>query len=270
MRFKFVDDMSLLELINLIAIGLTQYDIKSHVPSDISVESLFLSSSKYNSQAILNNVAEWTETKKMKLNEEKTKFMIFNFTNNYQFDTRLFLNGKNIEKVEHTKLLGTIISSDLSWRKNTQFIIQKAYKRIEIIRKLYEFDVPTNDLVNIYTLYVRSILEFNSCVWHFSITQEESSDIERVQKNCLKLILKDKYISYDNALKHTNLQSLEARRFILCKRFAIKCTKNERTSNMFPLDTTRHSNKYLVNFARNSRLLYSAIPQMQRILNTIK
>ena len=202
----------------------------------------------------------------MKLNEDKTKFMIFNFTNNYQFDTRLHLNSRIIEKVEHTKLLGTIISSDLSWRKNTQFIIQKAYKRLEIIRKLYEFDVPTYDLVNIYTLYVRSILEFNCCVWHFSITLEESSDIERVQKNSLRLILKEQYISYENALRLTNLQSLHTRRTILCKRFAVKCTKNPRTSNMFPPDKSRHSNKYKVNFARHDRLLYSAIPQMQRIL----
>ena len=179
-------------------------------------------------------------------------------------------NPKNIEQVEHTKLLGTIISSDLSWWKNTQYIIQKAYKRLEIIRKLYEFNVPVPDLVNIYTLYVRSVLEFNCCVWHFNITQEETHDIERVQKNSLRLILKENYTSYESALEATNLHTLETRRLELCKRFAVKCTKNQRTSNMFPLDITRHSNKYQVMFARNERLLNSAIPQMQRILNSIK
>ena len=113
------------------------------------------------------------------------------------------------------------------------------------------------------------MLEFNSCVWHFSITEEESQIIERVQKNALKLILKDQYFSYENALETTELKTLEERRQILCKRFAIKCTKNPKTAKMFPLDTTRHSNKFKVTFARNSRLLYSAIPQMQRILNSI-
>ena len=206
----------------------------------------------------------------MMLNEEKSKFMIFNFTRNLQFNTRFQINGKNLEQVDHTKLLGTIVSSDLSWWRNTQFIIQKAYKRLEIIKKLYEFDVPIFDLVNIYTLYVRSVLEFNSCVWHFNITQEETHDIERVQKNSLKLILKEKYISYENALEVTNLETLETRRLSLCKKFAVKCTKNPNTSDMFPLDYTRHSNKFQVSFARNERLLNSAIPQMQRILNSIK
>ena len=196
--------------------------------------------------------------------------MIFNFTKNLQFNARFNINNKNLEQVDHTKLLGTIVSSDLSWWKNTQFIIQKAYKRLEIIKKLYEFDVPIPDLVHIYTLYVRSVLEFNCCVWHFNITQEETEDIERVQKNSLKLILKDQYISYESALRSTNLESLAARRSTLCKRFAIKCTKNQRTSHMFPLDNTRHSNKFQVTFARHDRLLHSAIPQMQRILNSTK
>ena len=125
-RYKFVDDMSLLELLNLIAIALMQYDVKNHVPSDIPVESKFLPSSAYKSQSILNEVSAWTESKKMKLNEDKTKFMIFNFARNHQFKTRLTLNDKNIEQVEHTKLLGTIISSDLTWWRNTQFIIKKS------------------------------------------------------------------------------------------------------------------------------------------------
>ena len=165
---------------------------------------------------------------------------------------------------------GTIVSSDLSWWRNTEFIIQKAYKRLQIIKKLYEFDVPTNDLVNIYTLYVRSVLEFNSCVWHFNITKEESHDIERVQRNSLKLILKEQYKTYENALEVTKLESLEVRRSILCKRFALKCIKNPKTSDMFPIDYTRHSNKFQITFARNSRLLNSAIPQMQRMLNSNK
>ena len=34
--------------------------------------------------------------------------MIINFTNNYQFQTRITLNEKNTETVDKTKLLGTI------------------------------------------------------------------------------------------------------------------------------------------------------------------
>ena len=195
--------------------------------------------------------------------------MIFNFTKDFQFTSRFYLNDKPLKQVESKKLLGTIISSDLTWRENTNFLVQKSYKRLEILRKLYEFNVPITDLVHIYTLYVRSILEFNCCVWHFSITVEESEEIERVQKIALKLILRNKYLSYKHALQMTDLETLEERRLMLCQRFAVKTSKNAKTNSIFPLDTTKHSNKYKVTFARTDRLLYSAVPQMQRILNTI-
>ena len=48
---------------------------------------------------------------KMLINQKKTKTMIFNFTDNYQFTTRLSLNQENIEVVTETKLLGTIIKN---------------------------------------------------------------------------------------------------------------------------------------------------------------
>ena len=37
-RFKFIDDLSLLEIINLISLGLSSYNCRLHVPSDINIE----------------------------------------------------------------------------------------------------------------------------------------------------------------------------------------------------------------------------------------
>ena len=122
--------------------------------------------------------------------------------------------------------------------------------------------------MQIYTLYVRSILEFNCCVWHYNITLEERNDIERVQKVACKIMLKKDYTSYAQALKKLGLQTLDDRRHKLCEKFAKNCVKGPlQVSEMFPRDLTRHSNKYQVTFARNERLLQSAIPQMQRLLN---
>ena len=61
----------------------------------------------------------------MLLNSEKTKNMIFNFTNDYQFTTRMGLHNKNIEVLDSTKLLGTIISNDLKWDLNSKEIVRK-------------------------------------------------------------------------------------------------------------------------------------------------
>ena len=42
--------------------------------------------------------------------------LIFNYTEKYQFTTRLLLKGEHLEVIDSTKLLGTIITNDLKWR----------------------------------------------------------------------------------------------------------------------------------------------------------
>ena len=136
---------------------------------------------------------------------------------------------------------------------------------------MYSFNVPTAELVNIYCLYIRSLVEQSCVVWGSAITKGEEYDLERVQKVALRIILKDSYVTYSNALSITSLQTLKCRRVVLMKRFAIKCTKNSFTEDMFPLNpstvNTRNREKYMVTHAKTERLANSAIPVMQRLLN---
>ena len=145
-----------------------------------------------------------------------------------------------------------------------------------ILNRLYSFSVPHDDLVTIYCLYIRSLLEQNSNVWTSSITQEEIDDIESVQRVACRIILKEDYTSYTSALESLNLESLETRREQLLLRFAKKSLKNPHSASMFPLNPTfsedpmennRQTEKYKVNFASKGRLYDSAIPTMQRALN---
>ena len=77
----------------------------------------------------------WTKSKKMILNKKKTKNMIFNFTKNYQFTTRMVEDNVNIEVFPQIKLLGTLITSDLKWDINTQHLLNRAYGRRQLLDK---------------------------------------------------------------------------------------------------------------------------------------
>ena len=270
-KYKFVDDLSILEIINLIAVGLSNYNFKEHVANDIGINQLFLPSENIQSQQFMDNISEWTDANKMMLNGNKSKVMVFNCTRNYQFATRIHLNDQQLETIHETKLLGTVISSDLKWHANTETLTQKGYQRMTILRKLYEFDIPTEDLVVIYNQYIRSTLEFNSSVWYSSITNEEREDIERVQRIACQIILKDAYTSYKEALEKLNLQNLSDRRQMLAGRFATKCANSDRFKDLFPLNAKeiefRTNEKYAVRFAHTDRLKDSSIPAMQRLLN---
>ena len=140
-----------------------------------------------------------------------------------------------------------------------------------ILRNLYPFDIPLSDLISIYSLYIRSVAEYSSVVWSSSITEGECLELERIQKVALRSILKEDYVTYSHALSVTNLQTLKERRKILLTRFAVKCAKNPKTSEMFPrkanLKNLRNPETFQVTKAKTDRLAFSAIPTMQRLLN---
>ena len=165
----------------------------------------------------------------MEMNIEKSKNMILNFTHNYQFSTNISHNGNDLETIEETKLLGTIVTSDLKWHKNTEYLVKKANARMRILHKISEFSAPREDMITIYISYIRSILELSCQVWHSSLTQEDIDDLERVQKSALKIILKEDYETYDQALETVMLGKLSGRREKMCIKFAKNCEKNELT-----------------------------------------
>ena len=66
-----------------------------------------------------------------------------------------------------------------NWSKNTSEVVKNAYARMTMLRKLNAFDVPIEDLLNIYVLYIGSRLEQSAVVWHSSITQGEEIELER-------------------------------------------------------------------------------------------
>ena len=272
-RYKFVDDLTILEIVNLLTVGISSYNIKHHIPNDIIQENQFIPPENLDSQRHLNEINTWTKNQLMKINETKTKTMVFNFTQKYQFSTRLKLNHTNIETVTETKLLGTILTNDLTWERNTEELVKKAYARMEMLRKLSSFGAPHNDMKQVYISFIRSLLEQSCNVWSSSLTVECQKDIERVQKIALKIILKDQYKSYENALKLLDLETLTERRSILSLKFAKKCLKNPKMKNLFPPSKNKHEmtkrnpEHFQVFHANTDRLRNSAIIHMQKQLN---
>ena len=229
-KFKFIDDLSVLEMLNLVMSGISTYNFKHHVASDIGVHGQYLPTENIQSQSHLDKISQWTEERQMALNTSKTKYMVINF----QFNTRIKLDNTLLQEVEECRLLGLTISNQLSWNQNTHNIVKKANTRMIILHKLHDFNLPIEELIEIYILFIRCMVEYCCVVWHSSITEEECIDIERVQKTALRIILGDSYTDYRSALELTGLDSLQDRRKQLSLSFAKKCVKND--DDLFPLN----------------------------------
>ena len=272
-RFKFVDDLTTLEIINLINIGMESYDFLSHVPSDIPTNAKFIDSTKLKSQQYLNDLNDWSEHQKMQINQKKTKAMIFNFTDNYQFATRLNLKNENIQLVDKMKILGTTVTTSLSWDDNCSEIITKVNNRMLLIRNLKTFGATTQELVHLWILYCRSVLEQSCVLWHSTLTQENDTDLERTQKTFAKLILGNRYNSYAEALVKLNLLPLSERRRQLCLNFATSGIENNTLGDLLRKNEkihkmpTRKNEPYQVDFCNRERLRKSSVIYMQSLLN---
>ena len=155
------------------------------------------------------------------------------------------MDNEVIEVIKETKHLGVIVTDNLSRDTNTMSLVTRANARMRLLHKLVNFGVSVPDLVNIYVLYVRSILKQSCQVWHSSLTQEKSQNLERVQKTAMKIILQNDYQSYHTSLEQTGLSTLSERRSKLCLSFAKKCLKHPEMKLMFPINTQNKKTRCL-------------------------
>ena len=270
-KFKYIDDLATTEIVQT-EDKLKDYDVWQHVPSDVATGQQFLPPDTFKTQTRNKDLAKWTVDNKMKINEGKSKYMVFNKSKE-NFATRLTINNKFIERKNHMLHLGVWISEDLKWDRHISEICRKAYPRIRMLTKLKYVGSSTEDLVDIYTKFIRSLTEYASTSFHSSLTQKLENKLESIQKTSLRVILGVMYISHEAALEMCGLETLHLRRENRSLKFAIKCTKHNINQAMFPhnptLDThlVRNREKFKVNKSRTETYKNSTIPYLQRRLN---
>ena len=209
----------------------------------------------------------------MELNQKKTKQIIFNFNRGKQFTTEVALKGEPLEVVNEVKLLGVIISNDLKWHKNTNYLTKKANKRMRMLHLAAKFTKNKDHLKHIYKTFIRSNLEFSSTVWHSSLTLADRQDLERIQKAALKVFLGKDYDGYEKSLEVLNMESLNQRRESMALKFVKNGLKNHNFSKLFPLRKLNHGmskrkgERYHVNISKTKRYKDSAVPYLQGLLN---
>lgn len=133
------------------------------------------------------------------------------------------------------------------------------------------FGATTQELVHMWVLMCRSVLEQSCTLWHTSLTLENIEDLERTQKTFAKLVLRNNYKTYDEALVKLNLLSLPERRKRLCKNFAESGVRQNTLSDLIKKNKKksqiRNPEKFKVDFAYTERFRRSSIIQMLSMLN---
>ena len=199
--------------------------------------------------------------------------MIVNFTENYQFHTRLQIKDKDIQVVDKIKILGTTFTNKITWDENCSILIRKVNARMQLLRKVWSFGSSITEMVHLWKTYCLSILEQSCVVWGNMLTEENKSDLERTQKCFAKLVMEEDYRNYESALETLQLETLESRRIKQTLRFAKSSLADGHFNDIIKKNKTVHGpllrnrEKYKVTFAHTERFRNSPVLTMQRLLN---
>ena len=142
-----------------------------------------------------------------------------------------------------------------------------------MLRNLKRSGFNEDELIQVYKTMIRPVAEYACVVYHFSLTNQQDEEIERLQNHALSCVY-GPGISARQMRTRSSLQSPRQRRIELCDKFAKKGLSNPRFSHWFPIKSSRASTRgtvqkevFLETKARCKRLYDSPIFYFRRRLN---
>ena len=186
----------------------------------------------------------------------------------------LHIDGTPLPVVSECKLLGVHITDNMNWKKHVSEIKSKANKCIFILIRARKFQFTVKTMLTLYIWYIRTTLEYACPVWHPGLTNQQHTELERIQKRCLRIILGNQYVSYAEALQRLNISTLYDRRERLCLRLGRSILRSPEHRDLLPPTmgqvhgrNTRRRNLLRPIRARTARYKNTFIPYIVKRLN---
>ena len=139
-------------------------------------------------QAIANRVIEWSRENRVQLNTDKCKELRISFAKEQRALDPVIIEGKEVELVTSTKLLGLTIVNDLTWNDHVTVITKKASKRLYFLTQLKRAGVPKQDLAMFYVSCVRSVIDYAAPVFSNGLPQYLKDELVRLEKRAISII----------------------------------------------------------------------------------
>ena len=152
-------------------------------------------------------VQNWLNMNKIKINYDKSKFIIFSYGKKYNLDKLKF--GSNfISSTSDTKFLGIIVDNHLNFRAHINSICTKVSKVIGMLFRLNDI-LPTNALKTLYSALLLPHLMYGIEVW-YGILKSNYDRLFKLQKKAIRAINRLPYAAHTNDFfKSMNLLKID-------------------------------------------------------------
>ena len=161
----------------------------------------------------LEDLVLYTSQNSMVLNSKKTKCLPFIMSRTKDFLPELTLEeGSYLEVIYSLKLVGIVISSDLSWQAHVDYTVTRVNKVLWQLIRFKQLGANRQKLITFYILKVRSILMFGAACYHSALTLDQGQKLELQQKRSWAIILGRDYANYEHARSLVNIPDLKSLR----------------------------------------------------------
>ena len=154
----------------------------------------------------MNSLKEWLKVNKLKLNTDKTKFMLIGtpqkLSNISTMEDNIIIkfNGDVIEQCTSIKCLGVIIDQNLSWSYQIDNVCKKVYASLSMLRRVRPY-VDESTLKTLYLCLVQSHLDYCCEIWGLRFNMH-TERIIKLQKRAARLILKCNFYTPSKEMFH--------------------------------------------------------------------
>lgn len=159
----------------------------------------------------LTKIHDWANKWLVKFNPAKSESMIFSRKVNKPQHPAVTMNNEPVSEVNVHKHLGVYLSRDCSWHEHLEYIKNKAWTRINLMRKL-KFKLDRKSLEVVYLSFIRPLLEYADVVWD-NCSQYEVNELEKIQYEAARIVTgATRLVSINSLFIETGWESLSSRR----------------------------------------------------------
>jgi len=159
----------------------------------------------------MQKISDWANSWLVTFNPNKTESLLFSRKINQPHHPPINMNGQNVNTVDTHKHLGLTFDKRLSWHTHIDLTVEKAWKRINIMRKL-KYLLDRNSLQTVYFSFIRPLLEYADVVWD-NCTQYEANELEKIQHEAGRIVTgTTQFVSIEKLHMETGWKPLSSRR----------------------------------------------------------
>ena len=185
-------------------------------------------------QLILNDIEQYCNMWKLKLNVNKTKIMILENGRHTNYD--FFLYNTRVEVVKSFKYLGVYLHKNGKWNRTQSHIAQNAsFSLHKLFTTFYNLELPISNKVDLFEKIVEPVLNYAAEVWG----HHQGSDVESIlTKFCRKILVVKKSSNLDALYGELGKIPLKLQRKLITLKYWVKLLNSDRDSILYKIYNT--------------------------------